>query len=86
VRGETIFWLPQPGALVVGDRIVGTEDRRGLRLCPASWLRYLPSAITAQDLRGLLRPLLQLPVQLVLVSHGEPVLAGGHDALARALH
>jgi len=32
-----------------------------------------------------LRPLLELPVERVLVSHGEPVLSGGHAALARLL-
>ena len=37
------------------------------------------------DLRELLRPLLELPIERVLVSHGEPVLSGGRDALAEAL-
>jgi hypothetical protein len=32
-----------------------------------------------------LRPLLELPVERVLVSHGEPVLRGGLEALAAAL-
>jgi hypothetical protein len=32
-----------------------------------------------------MRPLLELPIERVLVSHGEPVLRGGHAALARAL-
>ena len=83
--GETIFWLPEHRALVPGDRIIGA-DGGGLRICPESWLAYLPARIVADDLRELLRPLLELPVERVLVSHGEPVLAGGHGALARALH
>jgi hypothetical protein len=37
------------------------------------------------ELRAALRPLLDLPVELVLVSHGTPVLSGGRDAIARAL-
>jgi hypothetical protein len=82
--GETIFWLPEHRTLVVGDRIVGGE-RGGLRICPDSWLEYLPSGVTAADLRELLRPLLELPVERVLVSHGSPVLADGHRALALAL-
>jgi hypothetical protein len=82
--GETIFWLPAPRALVPGDRIIGAEGG-GLRLCPESWLRYLPSGIGLAELREQLRPLLDLPVERVLVSHGEPVLEGGHDALAEAL-
>jgi len=81
---ETIFWLPALRALVPGDRIVGAEDG-GLRLCPESWLRYLPSGIGLAELREQLRPLLDLPVALVLVSHGEPVLTGGRAALAEAL-
>jgi len=32
-----------------------------------------------------LRPLLGLPIELILVSHGEPVLDGGREALARAI-
>lgn len=82
--GETMVWLPEPRALVPGDRLLGA-DGDGLRLCPNSWLRYLPSGMRAPKLREALRPLLDLPVEMVLVSHGEPVLSGGHDAIARAL-
>jgi hypothetical protein len=32
-----------------------------------------------------IRPLLDLPIEVVLVSHGEPVLSRGRQALARAL-
>ena len=32
-----------------------------------------------------LRPLLDLPVDRVLVTHGEPMLEDGHEALAKAL-
>jgi hypothetical protein len=32
-----------------------------------------------------LRPLLDLPVELLLVSPGEQVLRDGHEAIARAL-
>jgi hypothetical protein len=37
------------------------------------------------QLRKALQPLLELPVEMVLVSHGEPVLSGGREALVRAL-
>ena len=82
--GETVFWLPGPRAIVPGDRLVGAAGG-GLRLCPESWLRYLPSGLTLDGLRELLRPLLDLPVERVLVSHGEPVLEHGRDALAALL-
>jgi hypothetical protein len=82
--GETMIWLPGVRALVPGDRILG-DGSGGLRLCPASWLRYLESGMTLNGLRDALRPLLQLPVELVLVSHGKPVLSGGAKALGRLL-
>jgi hypothetical protein len=82
--GETMFWLREQRALVPGDRIMGAPGG-GLRLCPESWLRYLPSGLTLAGLRELLRPLLELPIESVVVSHGEPVLADGRAALARAL-
>lgn len=82
--GETMVWLPAPQALVPGDRLLG-DDAGGLRLCPDSWLRYLPSGMRQAELREALRPLLDLPVELVLVAHGEPVLTGGREAIARAL-
>ena len=82
--GETMFWLPGPRALVPGDRILG-DDAGGLRLCPDSWLRYLGNGMTRAQLGEELRPLLDLPIELVLVSHGVPVLDGGSEALARAI-
>jgi len=82
--GETMVWLPEPRALVPGDRLLGDEGG-GLRLCPESWLGYLPSKITRAQLGEQLRPLLDLPIELVLVSHGEPVLERGREALARAI-
>ena len=82
--GETMVWLPERRALITGDRLLG-GDRGGLRLCPKSWLRYLPSKMNQAQLREALRPLLDLPVEMVVVSHGEPVLSGGREALERAL-
>jgi hypothetical protein len=82
--GETMVWIPEHAALVPGDRILGGRDG-GLRLCPESWLRYLQSGMTREELRKALLPLLELPIELVLVSHGEPVLSDGREALAAAL-
>ena len=82
--GETMFWLAEHRALVPGDRILGAPGG-GLRLCPESWLRYLPSEITLDELAARLRGLLDLPIESVIVSHGEPVLTGGQRALERAL-
>ena len=82
--GETMVWLPEHRALIPGDRLLG-GDRGGLRVCPESWLRYLPSKMNQAQLRKALRPLLDLPVEMVLVSHGDPVLSGGREALLGAL-
>jgi glyoxylase-like metal-dependent hydrolase (beta-lactamase superfamily II) len=76
--GETAYWLPAHGALVFGDVVLGVEG--GVRLCPESWLDG-----TLAQLKDDLRPLLELPVERLLVSHGEPVLEGGRAALVRAL-
>ena len=85
VRGdESMVWIEEPRALVPGDRLIGTADG-GLRMCPESWLRYLPGPPGLDDLREGLRPLLELPVELVLVSHGEPVLRDGAAAIRAAL-
>ena len=83
---EVVYWLPQQRALAVGDVLLGagakprpTDER--LRLCPEGWL----GKQTHEDLRASLRPLLELPVERVLVSHGQPVLDGGKAALAAVL-
>jgi glyoxylase-like metal-dependent hydrolase (beta-lactamase superfamily II) len=80
-KDERIFWIPEHRALVPGDVLLGT-DEGGVRPCPDSWL---PKGTTGQDLRDSLRALLQLPIEMVLVSHGRPVLANGRDALAAGL-
>jgi hypothetical protein len=54
-------------------------------MCPPGWLRYLEPGLSHEELREALRALLDLPVELVLVSHGEPVLQGGRAAIERAL-
>jgi hypothetical protein len=82
--GETMVWLPGQRALIPGDRLLG-DEADGLRLCPESWLRYLPSGMRHPELREALRPLLDLPVEMVLTSHGRPVLSGGRAAIATAI-
>jgi hypothetical protein len=83
--GEVMVWLPKPRALIPGDRLLGDDSSGGVRLCPDAWLRYLPSGMRQAELREALRPLLDLPIELVLVSHGEPVLENGRQAIAAAL-
>jgi hypothetical protein len=61
--------------------LLGDADG-GVRCCPESWL---PAGVGHAELRAALAPLLELPVERVLVSHGTPVLEDGHAALSRAL-
>jgi glyoxylase-like metal-dependent hydrolase (beta-lactamase superfamily II) len=77
---EVVYFLRDRSALIVGDIFLGTPDR-GARLFPASWLRGDYEAVRA----GLRRSLLDLPIDHLLLTHGEPVLGRGGAALAQAL-
>ena len=77
---ERTLWLRSHSALVSGDVFLGGE--RGFRVQPDSWLA---EGLTAEGLREQLRPLLELPVELLLPTHGDPIAEGARDALARAL-
>jgi hypothetical protein len=80
--GEILYWLPAVAALVAGDRLIG-DGAGGVQVCPQSWLQDVPA--NRAEVAGLLRPLLVLPIERVLVSHGEPVLRRGHAALEQAI-
>ncbi len=77
---EAVFWIPSHRALVVGDALLGTPTG-GLRV-PDNWF---PERLTPQAARDALRPLLSLPVELVLPTHGRPILENGQAALEEAL-
>ncbi len=79
-EAEVVYWLPAHHALVFGDVILGAKGG-GLRMCPQGWLKPRTHA----DLATSLRPLLELPVELALVAHGEPVLVEARAALEEAL-
>ena len=76
---EVVYWLAGPAAIVPGDVLLGADG--GVRLCPSSWL----GRGRLSDLAAELPPLLELPVERVLTSHGPPVTSGGAAALARVL-
>lgn len=88
---EVVYWIPRHRTLVPGDVLLGegakgggttVAGRGGLRMCPESWL---PDGKGHAELAASLRPLLDLDVERVLVSHGQPVLERAGEALAAAL-
>jgi glyoxylase-like metal-dependent hydrolase (beta-lactamase superfamily II) len=82
-EGEVVYWLPQQRAVVVGDVLLGAGAKphatsEPLRLCPVNWL----DGKTHRQLVKSLLPLLDRPLERILVSHGDPVLQNGKDVLA----
>jgi glyoxylase-like metal-dependent hydrolase (beta-lactamase superfamily II) len=76
---EVALWLEEPRTLVFGDAVLG-DQAGGLRMTP--WSR---DAAGLERTRVAVAQLLELPVEIVLPAHGNPVLADGHAALARAV-
>jgi glyoxylase-like metal-dependent hydrolase (beta-lactamase superfamily II) len=78
---EIVLWHPATGTLIPGDVILGGRTG-GLTLCPASWL---PQGVELEELARTLEPLLDLPVERVLVSHREPVVDRAMEHLRTAI-
>ena len=72
---DLILWLPAHNALVTGDSLSGSADGLDIRLGGRKH-------VTRDEVVERLRPLLDLPVEIVLPAHGEPT---GRAALERAL-
>ena len=80
---EAMFFLEPWRALVTGDLLVG--DDGGVRV-PVDWFPTEEQDWAREGLKERLREAIgRRDVELVLVSHGEPVLERGRDALQRAL-
>jgi glyoxylase-like metal-dependent hydrolase (beta-lactamase superfamily II) len=78
---EAVLWLPGQRAVVSGDVLLGGV-RKPFRICPRSWL---PDGVTRADVARALQPLLELPVELLVPTHGPVVTAGARAALEAAL-
>ena len=74
---QVAFFLRQHQALVVAEFFMGVNG--GLRVCPS------PALIDTDAFDESLRTLLDLPIDYVLVLHGEPVLHDGRRRIAEAL-
>jgi len=80
-RSEPFLWLPAHRALVAGDVLLA-DDAGGIRLEPDSWM---PKRMRAGAAAPRLRHLLDLPVELFLPTHGDPVVEAATDRLRAAL-
>ena len=81
---EALFFLEPHRALIAGDLLIGKVGG-GIEL-PVGWFPKGEQDWAEQELKPELRKRLgELPVELVVVSHGEPVLEDGAAALERAL-
>jgi hypothetical protein len=75
---QLAYFIRPHRALVVAEILVG-DGRGGLALVPS------PALADRAALDRSLRRIAELPVELVLVSHGEPVLRGGRRAIESAM-
>jgi glyoxylase-like metal-dependent hydrolase (beta-lactamase superfamily II) len=81
---EALFFLEPHRALIAGDLLIGRAGG-GIEL-PVGWFPKGEQDWAKQELKPELRKrLAELPVELVVVSHGDPVLEDGAAALERAL-
>jgi glyoxylase-like metal-dependent hydrolase (beta-lactamase superfamily II) len=77
---EIALWLAAQRALIFGDVMLRRHEGE-LRVCPDSWTQ--PRGGPAR-LRSRLRELTELPIEHVLVSHGQLVLGDGLSSLRAA--
>ena len=73
---DLVLWVESRCAVIAGDTLV--DFGNGLEI-PVEWL---PAGVTREQVAEGLRPLLELPVEVVLATHGGPT---GKTALERAL-
>ena len=74
-HNDLVLWIETVGAVISGDTLV--DFGRGLQI--SEWLR---GSVTREQVVDGLRPLLGLPVEIVLPTHGAPT---DRAALERAL-
>ena len=71
-----MLWIESRKALVAGDTLV--DRGQGLEFLP----EWAPDGVAPEAILGALQPLRELPVELVLPTHGPPT---DRAALERAL-
>jgi glyoxylase-like metal-dependent hydrolase (beta-lactamase superfamily II) len=76
-EGQVAFLITEERTLVVAEFFLGTSA--GLQVCPS------PATADIGEFANSLDELRLLPIERVLVAHGQPVLGAGADAIAAAL-
>jgi glyoxylase-like metal-dependent hydrolase (beta-lactamase superfamily II) len=79
---DLVLWIESRRALVAGDTLI--DRRQGIEF-PRDWASrgaVAERGVPPDEILASLRPLLELPVELVLPTHGQP---GDRAALERAL-
>jgi hypothetical protein len=82
-RFELPLWLPSHRAVAFGDAVVETGGV--LRVWAQSAVDERRRRFHRERFNPTLEPLVDLDPRRVLVTHGEPILDGGREALAAAL-
>jgi glyoxylase-like metal-dependent hydrolase (beta-lactamase superfamily II) len=77
---EGALWIRGHAALVTGDTF--PAGSQGFCLQPDSWLE---EGSTPEGRLERLQPLLELPVELLLPTHGDPVVDDARETLRAAL-
>ncbi len=75
---QVAYFIRPHGALVVAEIFAG-DGKGGLKLCPS------PALTSREELDASLAAIMKLPVERLLVSHGEPVLSDGRRRMEEAL-
>lgn len=79
---ETAYAVPTQRAIVFADAVIGSGGG-AVRVAPPSW--SADKELYARVFRAELAKIAERPLDLVLTSHGAPVLAAGGAALRQAL-
>jgi hypothetical protein len=77
--GERTIWIPAHNALVAGDCLPDGGTM------PDEWLESEWAESTREQYNAKLRPLLALPIELLLPTHVDPILEDAPAKLERAL-
>ena len=82
-RHEMPLYIPSHKALAFGDAVVEVQGE--LKVWATDLIDENKIRFHRERFNPTLEPLLELDVERVLVTHGEPILSGGREALSKAL-